>query len=378
VTLHTDVEIHFAPFDLHVISHYFINIYFHLFFEERLYHQMYLKTCLQHLLINISSTYLRALATTFLLVLFLFTFRYNILVLFYIIQTYLNTYQFSSGVINSNDHFDPTMSTYPLNQTTATPDYTDVVPAILHHILIGDIDLDQRPTWVTARNACLQWHPNYEYKFWNDSSAEKLILEEYPWFFETWKNYPYTIQRADSLRYLILYRYGGIFLDLDLHCRRSLGPLRRFEFISPAAYPVGISNGFLMVAARHPFMKVLVDQLPLFNRRFIFPYATVMFSTGCMYLSAQYSLYNDRCHLRILDYQQHRLSGYISTQLFHHYGSSSWHSKDALFIKTADKILKVLFQHEGLVLIILLIAIIIIVKLFYRRRTQQKKEILLF
>jgi len=32
---------------------------------------------------------------------------------------------------------------------------------------------------------------------------------------------------------------------MDLHCRRSLGPLRRFEFIFPAAYPVGVSNGFL-------------------------------------------------------------------------------------------------------------------------------------
>ena len=339
---------------------------------------MYLTASLQHLLIIVRPGYTRTLLVILLLILFLFTFRYNILTLFYIAQTYLKWHQFSSAVICSNDSFDTTMSSYPLNQTSAKPNYTDVVPAILHHILIGDIDLNKRPTWIAAQKACLQWHPNYEYKFWNDSAAEKFILQEYPWFFKTWKNYPYTIQRADSLRYLVLYHYGGIFLDIDLHCLRSLGPLRRFEFVSPAAYPVGISNGFLMTSPGHPFIKVLVDQLTLFNRNFILPYATIMFSTGCMYISAQYILYNDRHHLRLLDYQQHRLSGHISTPLFHHHGSSSWHEKDALFIKTADKVLKAQFHHPRFVLIISLIVIIFIVKLFYRRRRTNKEEILLF
>jgi mannosyltransferase OCH1-like enzyme len=258
------------------------------------------------------------------------------------------------------------MSSYPLNQTSASPNYTDVVPPIIHHILIGNINLDKRPSWKQAREACLKWHPNYEYKFWNDSLAEELILKEYPWFYSTWKSYSYPIQRADSLRYLVLYHYGGIFLDLDLHCRRSLGPLRRFEFISPAAYPVGISNGFLMVSPRHPFIKVLVDQLPLFNRNFLLPYATVMFSTGCMYLSAQYSLYNDRCHLKLLDYKLHRLSGHVSTPLFTHDGSSSWHSKDALLIKTVDSTLKKLFRNKQSVFICVLIFLIFTI-LFYRR-----------
>jgi len=269
------------------------------------------------------------------------------------------------------DNFDTTMMSYPLNQTSAKPNYTDRVPAILHHILIGDIDLNQRPTWKKAREACLKWHPNYEYKFWNDTSAEKLILEEYPSFLPTWKSYKYQIQRADSLRYLILYRYGGIFLDMDLHCRRSLGPLRRFEFISPAAYPVGISNGFIMASARHPFIKTLVDELPLFNRNFLLPYATVMFSTGCMYLSAQYLLYNDRCGLKLLDYKQHRLSGRVTTPLFHHYGSSSWHSNDASLIKRVDKTLKILFNYKELVLILLLTFTTFLV-LLYRKKIRTK------
>ncbi len=335
---------------------------------------MYLKTCLQHFLVTPRPAHVRTLVLILIFVLIVFTFRYNILTLFYILQTYATWFRFSSHVLSSKDNFDTTMSSYPLNQTSAKPNYTDVVPAIIHHILIGDIDLDERPTWITARDACLQWHPNYEYKFWNDSSAEQLIEKEYPWFLETWKSYSYPIQRADSLRYLVLYHYGGIFLDMDLHCRRSLGPLRRFDFVSPAAYPVGLSNGFLMVSARHPFIKVLVDGLPLFNRNFILPYATVMFSTGCMYLSAQYSLYNDPCHLRVLDYKEHRLSGHVTTPLFHHHGSSSWHSNDASFVKKADQILNRLFQHRKFVLFVLFTFFTLIVIFFIVEEQNKKKN----
>ena len=319
---------------------------------------------------RLRSSYIRILLITSFLALFLFIFRYNLLILFYIIQTYVTWYRFSSAIVTSKDNFDPTMKSYLLNQTTASPDYPDVVPAILHHILIGNIDLNQRPAWIAARDSCLQWHPGYEYKFWNDSSAEALIRQEYPWFLSTWKSYSYPIQRADSLRYLILYRYGGIFLDLDLHCRRSLGPLRRFEFISPEAYPVGISNGFLMTSARHPFFKVLVEQLPLFDRNFLLPYATVMFSTGCMYISAQYALYNDRCRLKLLDYKQHRLSGHISTPLFHHDGSSSWHANDALLIKILDKLLNRL-AHDRMLFSMFFFGLIFFAMLLYRRRRRR-------
>jgi hypothetical protein len=106
-----------------------------------------------------------------------------------------------------------------------------------------------------------------------------------------------------------------------------------------------------------------------------------MFSTGCMYLSAQYSLYNDRCRLKLLDYKQHRLSGRVTTPLFHHYGSSSWHSNDASLIKKVDKSLKIVFNYKELVLIVLFTFITFLI-LFYRKKIrtkiiENKEEVLL-
>jgi mannosyltransferase OCH1-like enzyme len=65
-----------------------------------------------------------------------------------------------------------------------------------------------------------------------------------------------------------------------------MGPLRRFGFVSPAAHPVGFSNGMMMASKQHPFVGELVRNLPRFNLNwFGLPYATVMFSTGCHYAS---------------------------------------------------------------------------------------------
>ena len=117
-----------------------------------------------------------------------------------------------------------------------------------------------------------------------------------------WHRYKYPIQRVDALRYMLLYEYGGMILssspldaadkkkgavlDMDLDCRRSLGPLRRFAFTAPAAHPVGFSNGFMMAARRHPFVGQLIRHLRKYDRNwFGLPYATVMFSTGCHYAS---------------------------------------------------------------------------------------------
>jgi len=78
----------------------------------------------------------------------------------------------------------------------------------------------------------------------------------------------------------------GAILDMDLRCRRSLGPLRRFDFVAPAAHPTGFSVGFMMTSKRNEFVGRLVQNLQPYNRHWLLlPYSTVMFSTGCHYAS---------------------------------------------------------------------------------------------
>ncbi|KOS38484.1 hypothetical protein ACN38_g10696 [Penicillium nordicum] len=165
-----------------------------------------------------------------------------------------------------------------------------------------------------------------------------------------WKSYPFIVQRVDALRYMVLQKYGGAVLDFDLACKRSLEPLRQFNFVAPAAHPAGFSIGMMLASPNHPFVKSLVNSLPIFNHAWpLLSYVTIMFSTGCHYASTVYTLQKDRSDLRILsgtldNPNMHMLNGFVDTPLFRHLGSSSWHNKDArLILLLKDIELKMIF-----------------------------------
>jgi len=244
------------------------------------------------------------------------------------------------------DGFDVTFANYSTMQTTAGEGYTDEVPAILHHIMFGLGSGAPSATWNVARQSCLDFHPDWEHRLWNQENATNFIAEKFPDFKPTWDGYELDIQRIDTLRYLVLYEYGGVILDMDLQCKRSVGPLRRFSFVAPAAYPTGFSVSFMMASKHNEFIMTLIQNLKKYNRQwFKLPYPTVMFSTGGHFASVIHAMQPNRSESRILagpkdNFKLHSLNGKVSTPLFVHLGSSSWHSFDGLFIMSLGKNLK--------------------------------------
>lgn len=57
--------------------------------------------------------------------------------------------------------------------------------------------------------------PEYTHMLWTDESARELIKNEFSWFLEAYDNFYMNIQRADAARYFVLYKYGGLYADLD-------------------------------------------------------------------------------------------------------------------------------------------------------------------
>ena len=91
-------------------------------------------------------------------------------------------------------------------------------------------------------------------------------------------------------RYAVLAEYGGVYLDLDIQCRRPLDFLRRYPLVMPATRPVGFSNDFLAAAPHHPLMLQMLAALPAWSLPLITKYPTVMFSTGPMFVTLQVRL----------------------------------------------------------------------------------------
>ncbi|KAK3369432.1 glycosyltransferase family 32 protein [Lasiosphaeria ovina] len=239
------------------------------------------------------------------------------------------------------DGFDLTFANYSKHQVSAAP-FEDRVPPVLHHISLGT-GAAAHSRWMTVRQDCLDIHPGWEAFLWTDETANTFVRDHYPELKDMWESYPYPIQKIDALRYMVLYHYGGVVLDMDLQCKRALGPLRRFEFVAPEAHPAGFSIGFMMASKRNEFVGNLVANLRRYNRHWIFlPYPTVMFSTGCHYASTIHAFQRDRSTLKILagtkdNFRMHSLNGPVSTPIFNHLGSSSWHSYDAALIVTLGR-----------------------------------------
>ncbi|MAB39901.1 MAG: hypothetical protein CL525_12525 [Aequorivita sp.] len=63
---------------------------------------------------------------------------------------------------------------------------------------------------------------NYDYKLWNLEDCENLIKEDFNEYWQLWQDFRYDIQRCDFIRYCILYKFGGLYLDCDIRPMKNL------------------------------------------------------------------------------------------------------------------------------------------------------------
>jgi len=75
---------------------------------------------------------------------------------------------------------------------------------------------------------------------------------------------------------MILYKMGGIYLDLDIKCRKPMDFFLTVDWISPPGLPIGLNNAFMAATPGHPFLKHVIDNFNRFNLNWISLYATDM------------------------------------------------------------------------------------------------------
>ncbi|KAF3174309.1 membrane-bound alpha-1,6- mannosyltransferase Initiation-specific [Orbilia oligospora] len=73
------------------------------------------------------------------------------------------------------------------------------------------------------------WHalnPDHEYELLTDKTALQYVIQNFnstdPYIVHLYKNFPQRILAADLLRYLIAYKSGGLYSDIDTECKRPI------------------------------------------------------------------------------------------------------------------------------------------------------------
>jgi hypothetical protein len=116
-------------------------------------------------------------------------------------------------------------------------------------------------------------HPEYTYKLWTDDDMYTFMRTEFPTYWNKFAALPRTIMQIDMFRYFLMYKYGGIYADLDYYVLRPLdGLLADKELVLPVmeetqdGAPLRIGNCIFASSPEHPFWKKLMDSLFTIDR----------------------------------------------------------------------------------------------------------------
>ena len=143
------------------------------------------------------------------------------------------------------------------------------IPPIIHQIYEDpsgppDVLLRMAESWK-------KFMPDWEYRFWDKPMIQDFLTSVCPDFMDCYYSYPFNVQRWDAIRYLILYHFGGLYVDFDYECFKppdvlfagSSCCMGMEPAINSRVYnrPLITGNALMAAKPRHPFMAAIIQDL---------------------------------------------------------------------------------------------------------------------
>ena len=146
------------------------------------------------------------------------------------------------------------------------------IPKIIHQTYMSD----RLPARLAANASQLRrQNPDFEYRFWSNQDVHDFIYESYGYDVLTSYlriNPKYGACRADLFRYLCIYKFGGVYLDIKSNTTRKLTDIIRDddEYIF-SQWDIGhhpelmhipggeFANWHVIASKGHPFLEKVID-----------------------------------------------------------------------------------------------------------------------
>ena len=127
------------------------------------------------------------------------------------------------------------------------------IPRVVHRIWLGDAAMPRE--YVEYGETWRRHHPGWKLKLWRDRDLRRLVPAE------AVARARHRTELSDLLRFEILRRYGGLYVDTDVECLRPVGALlsgRRV--VMGFEKPGRVGSAVLASAPGHPFFVDAAQQ----------------------------------------------------------------------------------------------------------------------
>ena len=244
-----------------------------------------------------------------------------------------------------------------------------MIPQIIHQIWEGKTK--RLPAqFVQFSDTWKELHPAWRYEFWNKKRMDAFVRKHYPEFADIYFGFRYDVQRWDTIRYLILYKTGGVYADFDYECLEPMDTyiegktccfgLEPEKHANMLRQPFVISNSWIASENNHPFLKHIINTLANAASTAIDRISHVLETTGSLMLTEAYHRYRIKddislfpseitspwSHQEVQMYLRHEIKESILEEklqkaIFLHYHRRSWQinspgkRSDVLYLNTS-------------------------------------------
>lgn len=183
------------------------------------------------------------------------------------------------------------------------------IPRIIHQIYEDPAGPDE--SLLALAKTWMEHHPTWEYRFWGKEDIEDFLEAEFPEFIPIYNAYPFNVQRWDAIRYLILYRIGGLYVDLDYECLEPFDSLLNGAICCMGMEPdlnavihdkpMIVGNALMASVPNHPYFKSMIEEM-INGEKFstLSKSLQVMETTGPFMTTRLYEQYSDKDDITLL------------------------------------------------------------------------------
>lgn len=147
------------------------------------------------------------------------------------------------------------------NLSNVSPSNELTIPKIIHQVWLGsplpEIFEPYMRSWVEHHLG-----RDWQYKLWTDEDVEKIELDNQQ-YYDAVDNYGI---KSDILKWEIIYRYGGVYIDMDFECLQPLDVFHYTYDFYTALQPLDalfVQLGAALFGARpgHPILQYCIESI---------------------------------------------------------------------------------------------------------------------